>query len=73
MTAKSLFGRWIEEEKLSAEAIADQLDVTRSYVWMLATGRATPGLPLASKIAKLTSGKVPAKSWKKAPWAGALP
>lgn len=64
------FGRYLEDKKITYQAAADAIktiarrdQVTRSYVHMLAVGRATPGLRLALAIEKFTEGLVPPKTW----------
>lgn len=44
------FGLWLSKRGLSYGDAAQELSITRSYVQMLATGRATPKLGLAGKI-----------------------
>ncbi len=52
-----------EHLKVSQEAFADQLDVTRQYVNALECGRKSPSLSLSMRIDKATKGAVTAADW----------
>jgi hypothetical protein len=57
------FGSYLKWGNVSMEDAAAQLDVTRQYVWALATGYTTPGLKLAGKIEEWSKGCVTMSSW----------
>lgn len=57
------FGRYLKRKNISIASAAEQLDVTRSYVQMLATGAATPGLHTAAQIKKWSKGAVTFENW----------
>lgn len=57
------FGRWILAKKKTVAETARLLNVSRSYVWMLATGKAVPSMKMASKIQAYTLGAVQAQTW----------
>jgi transcriptional regulator with XRE-family HTH domain len=63
MTKSTKFGRYLKAKGISREDAAAALDLTRSYIQMLCTGAATPGLHAAAKIHKWTRGKVDFLSW----------
>ncbi len=60
---KTDFGNWIIAKKKTASQTAALIGVTRSYVWLLATGRKVPSMKLAAKIQACTLGEVAAGSW----------
>lgn len=67
--AKTAFGRFLETQSIPYEDAASALDITRSYVGMLARGDVTPALDLAFKIAdwaKIKGGgdDVRVESWE---------
>lgn len=51
------------ERGLSQRAFADLIGVHKSIVSKIEAGTARPGLALAGRIEKETSGAVPALSW----------
>lgn len=57
------FGKWILAKKKSVVETARLLNVSRSYVYLLATGKATPSMKMASKIQAYTLGAVQAQTW----------
>lgn len=65
MTALTKFGRYLKQQKISRTDAAVALELTRSYIQMLCTGTATPGLHAAYAIQKWTKGAVTFESWLK--------
>jgi len=65
MPAKNSFERYLKGKNISDAVAAAELDLTRSYVQMLRTGSATPGLHTAAAIQKWSRGKVTFESWLK--------
>ena len=63
MNKLTRFGRYLKKRKLSMADVARQLDFTRSYVQMLSSGAATPGLHAAGRIKKWSKGYVTFESW----------
>ena len=63
MIKLTLFGRYLKKRKISYDDAANALNLTRSYVNMLCTGKATPGLKAAARINKWTRGGVPFEAW----------
>lgn len=57
------FGKYLSVRQISYATVAQDLGVTRSYISMLATGKATPGLALAGEIEDWTQGEVTIRSW----------
>jgi len=57
------FGRYLKAKDISCEVAAAALGLTRSYIQMLRTGAATPGLRAAAAIHKWTRGQVSFLSW----------
>ena len=57
------FGKWIKAKDKTVSETAKLLNVSRSYVWMLATGRAVPRAKMMAKIQAYTLGAVRAESW----------
>lgn len=57
------FGRWIKSKGKTVAETAKLLGVTRSYVHLLATGKALPSAKLMAKIQTVTLGHVPSSSW----------
>lgn len=60
---KTVFAKYLEKKGLDTAGAAEALDLTRSYVHMLKSGAATPGLKLAVKIEQWSRRNVPCKSW----------
>jgi len=59
------FGRYLKKQKLSTADAATALGLTRSYIHMLASGSATPGLKAATVIFKWSKGAIGFESWSK--------
>jgi plasmid maintenance system antidote protein VapI len=57
------FSRYLKREKISPSEAAAALALTRSYIHMLCSGTATPGLHTAAEIAKWTKGQVSFWDW----------
>jgi transcriptional regulator with XRE-family HTH domain len=57
------FGRYLKQKNLTSAEVAKALDLTRSYISMLKTGAATPGLHTAYAISKWSRGEVSFESW----------
>ena len=57
------FGRYLKQKEISDADAASALGCTRSYIQMLRTGTATPGLKTASAIRKWSKGEVAFESW----------
>jgi hypothetical protein len=57
------FGKFLAINSIPYTTAASELGVTRSYVSMLSTGKATPGLELAGEIEDWTGGVVTIRSW----------
>jgi hypothetical protein len=57
------FGKFLSLTNTPYTTAAAELGVTRSYVSMLSTGKATPGLELAGEIEDWTNGQVTIRSW----------
>lgn len=57
------FGKYLALHKIPATDAERALGITRSYISMLTTGRATPGLRLAYQIEQWTEGEVPMTAW----------
>lgn len=57
------FGRYLAVNSIPYTSAAAALGVTRSYVSMLSTGKATPGLQLGGEIEDWTKGEVTLRSW----------
>ncbi len=55
----SAFGRFLKTHALTRDAVASGLDITPSYVSMLAHGKARPGFKLAGAIASWTKSNAP--------------
>ena len=53
--------QWLEDNK--ATALADQIGVTKAYIWQLRKGRTSISLKRAFQIEDATGGAVPARSW----------
>lgn len=62
---KNAFSKHLEKQDLKVPAVAEDLDLTRSYVYMLISGAATPGLKTAIAIQIWSKGGVPIESWRK--------
>jgi len=61
------FGEYVEAKyDNDIEKVARELQITRSYIYMLKTGQATPKLGLAFVIDDWAKGKLPVQGWK--PW-----
>ena len=60
------FGRYLKQRGISDAEAATALGFTRSYIQMLRTGAATPGLKTASAIRKWSKGEVAFESWLEA-------
>ncbi len=56
----SAFGRFLKTHKLTRDAVATGLEITPSYVSMIAHGKASPGFKLAGAIAAWTRANAPA-------------
>jgi len=68
----SKFGRYLKAHKIERETIAEGLDITPSYVSMIAHAKARPSFKLAMRIAVWTAKHVkkdgqpapfPVESW----------
>ena len=57
------FGKWLAATGKTCDETAHILGVCRSYVWMLARGKAVPSARMMAKIQAYTFGQVPAGSW----------
>jgi transcriptional regulator with XRE-family HTH domain len=51
------FGKYLQKQKLDRKTVAKALDISTSYVSMLAHGSATPAFKLALKFARWTKDK----------------
>lgn len=54
---------YLVAKELSVRAFALLVECSKSYIGMLKTGSAKPGLELAIQIERSTSGAVPCLSW----------
>jgi len=54
------FTHWIRQSSKTQGAIAHQLNVTRSYINMIAAGKKKPSWTVASRILEITHGEVTA-------------
>ena len=54
---------WISESKLSRKEAAEKLGIARSSLHNMLQGQYLPGLALATKIEKLTEGRIKASRW----------
>ena len=54
------FKQWIRQSGKTQGAIAHQLNVTRSYINMIAAGKKKPSWTVASRILEITHGEVTA-------------
>jgi transcriptional regulator with XRE-family HTH domain len=57
------FGRYLKKRNISTADAAAALDLTRSYIQMLKSGAATPGLKAAASISKWSKGAISFESW----------
>ncbi len=64
----SKFGKYCKDNELSREVLAKALEVTPSYISMLAHGKAKPGGRLAVAIQKWTEKNVIAGSFDCESW-----
>lgn len=55
------FRAWIAAKKIRHADLADQLDCAKSYIAMLSTGAAAPGLGLAARIETVCA--IPCSAW----------
>ncbi len=67
MATETFFGRYLKRMKITRATAAADLKLTRSYVQMLQTGAATPGLHTAFEIQKWSKNAVTMQSWIKGP------
>lgn len=63
--APNAFGRWIESTGLTYEEVAKKLERSIQHVSNLRNGNGKPSRELATKIASISAGAVPASSWDK--------
>jgi hypothetical protein len=61
------FSRWIDASGRSRDEIARRLRIKRPWLDKLCRLERRPSLDLAFDIEDLTSGKVPARSWRSVP------
>lgn len=57
------FAKFLTDNGHDYQAAADVLDITRSYVAQLASGKVKPGMKLAKKIFQWTAGAVKMEEW----------
>lgn len=61
---RNAFGKYLQTHQITTASAAKQLGVTRAYVQMLATGKASPSLSIAHAIEKkLTKGSITLYEW----------
>lgn len=61
---ETAFGKFLEAKQLDRRQVAKELQITPSYVSMLARGTATPAFKLAQRIAVWSEGAFPLEAWQ---------
>lgn len=60
---KTKFGRWMHENGISVDAVAEALRCSRTYVYSLIAGEVDVRLSTARACRELSGGKVEIDSW----------
>jgi len=64
---ESKLSTWMDSQGLTRDAVAERLDIQRTYLDKLCRAESRPSLELAFDIEKLTRGSVPASDWLAVP------
>lgn len=66
-SSENALSKWIDAAKLSREAVAKSVEITKASLDRYCRGERIPTLGAALAIEKVTNGAIPARSWVTSP------